>query len=69
MSVPIQAIAPRAQEHELKHVDTKASVQANEYAEQPEVTSIFSELNRMQTARKYWKVSDSRRDAHVVADQ
>lgn len=56
MSVPIQAIAPREQEHELKRVDSKASVQANEYPEQPEVTSIFSELNRKQTARKYWKV-------------
>lgn len=58
MAAPLMAVTPREQEHELtlKPTDTKHSVQAHEYMEGQEVTSIFSELNRKQTARKYWKV-------------
>jgi hypothetical protein len=58
MSIPAQlaAITPHDQHNELKLTASKQSIQALEYQDQPEVTSIFSELGRKQTARKYWMV-------------
>jgi len=51
---PLAAINPHDQQHELKLTTSKQSVQALEYQEENEVTSIFSELGRVQTAKKYW---------------
>lgn len=53
------AIAPQELEHELSRMDTKKeSIHAIEYQyQQTEVTSIFAELDRKQTATKYWRVS------------
>ena len=55
--LPLSAINPHDQQHELKLTTSKQSVQAIEYQEENEVTSIFSELGRVQTAKKYWRVS------------
>ena len=55
---PLSGINPHDQQHELKLTTSKQSVQALEYQEQNnEVFSIFSELGRVQTAKKYWMVS------------
>lgn len=60
MSVPLAAVVPQEQVHALKQTSSKQSIQANEYmTDGLETTSIFSELNRKQTARKYWKVRRS----------
>jgi hypothetical protein len=55
--LPLSAINPHDQQHELKLTTSKQSVQAIEYQEENEVTSIFSELGRVQTAKKYWMES------------
>ena len=55
--LPLSAINPHDQQHELKLTTSKQSIQAIEYQEENEVTSIFSELGRVQTAKKYWMVS------------
>jgi hypothetical protein len=56
-SAPLASINPHDQQHALKLVSSKHSVQAIEYQEENEITSIFSELGRVQTAKKYWMVS------------
>lgn len=55
---PLAGINPTDQQHELKLTTSKQSIQALEYQEQHNVTSIFSELGRKQTAKKFWKVSE-----------
>jgi hypothetical protein len=57
---PLASITPRDQQHELKLTESKQSIQALEYQDQPHVTSIFSELGRKQTAKKYYRVSQAK---------
>jgi len=64
---PLAAINPHDQQHELKLTTSKQSVQALEYQEENEVTSIFSELGRVQTAKKYWMVSRLQALVYTVA--
>lgn len=54
---PLAANNPHDQQQELKLTTSKQSIQALEYQDENEVTSIFSELGRVQTAKKYWMVS------------
>lgn len=69
MSFPLSSVVPQDQIHALKQTTSKQSIQANEYMhEGPETTSIFSELNRKQTARKYWKVCLEGRESCNSAD-
>lgn len=59
MAAPLTTVGPISvpdQEHALKQTDSKQSVHFQEFAEGSQATSIFSELSRKQTARKYWKV-------------
>lgn len=61
MAAPLTTVGPIAvaeQEHVLKQTDSKQSIHFQEFAEGSQATSIFSELSRKQTARKYWKVCD-----------